>query len=174
MTRLFLQYRPRIILVNMILTVFLLVVVGKLFQIQILHHDAYQHRADRQSTNLKVLPAVRGNISDRNGNALTTNLMHYSFAVDPTVAEDLDAIIRQFGHVFGRSEAYYRKQLTPGRSFVWLERNVPLDRCEPLLKIQSQGFIIQREFSRRYPYTHLVAPLIGYTDVDGKGISGLE
>jgi cell division protein FtsI (penicillin-binding protein 3) len=160
--------------VNIIITAFLLVVIAKLFHIQILDHDIYQHQAERQSTNVNILPAVRGNIEDRDGNALTTNIMHYSFAVDPKVVGELDALISQFARVFHRSESYYRKRFTPERSFVWLERNVPFNRCEELLNLQSRGLIVQRESRRRYPYGHLVAPLIGYTDVDGKGISGLE
>ncbi|MBA7640085.1 MAG: hypothetical protein GH143_06800 [Calditrichaeota bacterium] len=90
MTRLYLQHRPRVILVNALVTGLLLAVVGKLFYVQILNHDVYRSRAQRQSTNVEVLPAVRGDIEDRNGEALTTNIMHYSFAADPQVVEHTD------------------------------------------------------------------------------------
>ena len=174
MTRLYLQHRPRVILVNALVTGLLLAVVGKLFYVQILNHDVYRSRAQQQSTNVEVLPAERGNIEDRNGEALTTNTMHYSFAADPQVVEHTDTLVSLFARIFRRPAAYYRKQLAADRSFVWLERNVPRRRCEEILDLKTQGLIVRREARRRYPYGHITAPLIGFTDVDGKGISGIE
>jgi len=173
-TRLYCQYRPRVILVNILVTGLLLAVIGKLFYVQILNHDVYHSRAQRQSTNVEVLPAVRGNIEDRNGEVLTSNIIHYSFAADPQVIEHADTLVNLFARIFHRPAAYYRKQLTADRSFVWLERYVSRRRCEEILTFQPQGLIVRREVRRRYPYGHITAPLVGFTDVDGKGISGIE
>ena len=174
MTRLYLQYRPRVILVNALVTGLLLAVVGKLFYVQILNHDVYRSQAQRQSTNVVALPAVRGNIEDRNGEMLTSNIIHYSFAADPQVVENPDSLVNLFARIFHRPAAYYRKQLTADRSFVWLERYVSRRRCEEILAFQPRGLIVRREVRRRYPYGHIIAPLVGFTDVDGKGISGIE
>ncbi|UCH63744.1 MAG: transpeptidase family protein [Fidelibacterota bacterium] len=174
MTRLYLQYRPRVILVNTLVTGLLLAVIGKLFYVQILEHDVYHNRAQRQSTNVEVLPAIRGNIEDRNGELLTSNIIHYSFAADPQVIEHPDTLVTLFARTFHRPAAYYRKQLAADRSFVWLERNVSRSRCGEILAHQPQGLIVRREVRRRYPYGHIIAPLVGFTDVDGKGISGIE
>ncbi|MFB0516751.1 MAG: penicillin-binding protein [Candidatus Neomarinimicrobiota bacterium] len=174
MTRLYLQHRPRVILVNFLVTALLLTVVVKLFYVQILNHNAYRSKAHQQSTEVVVLPAVRGNIEDRNGEPLTSNIIHYSFAVDPQVVEHIDSLINLFARTFNRSPAYYQKRLTTDRSFVWLERNIPHHRCEGILGFQAPGLIVQQEVRRRYPYSHLTAPLVGFTDVDGKGIAGLE
>ncbi|UCD38117.1 MAG: transpeptidase family protein [Fidelibacterota bacterium] len=174
MTRLYLQHRARVILVTTIMAGFLLTVTGKLFYIQILNHSTYRSKAELQSTDVKVLPAARGHIEDRNGDLLTSNIMHFSFAVDPQVLDNADEVINLFARVFNRPVADYRKRLTADRSFVWLERNVPRSRCEQLLDFQSRGLIVQREVRRRYPYGHLIAPVVGFTDVDNQGISGLE
>ena len=174
MTRLYLQHRPRIILVNILVASLLLAVVAKLFYVQILKHELYSSQAEHQGTELQPLPAVPGNIFDRNGVALTANLIHYSFAVDPGVVEDPESIIKVFARTFRRPEMHYRQRMASDRSFVWLERNVPRARCETLLDFQARGLIVRREVRRRYPYGSLVAPLVGFTNVDGKGIAGLE
>lgn len=174
MTRLYLQYRPRVVLVNILVTGLLLAVVAKLFYVQILSHDVFRSKAQRQSTEVDVLPAIRGIIEDRNGEALTSNIIHYSFAVDPQVIEHTDSLIALFARTFHRPASYYRKQLDSERSFVWLERNIPRRQCVEILAFQARGFIVRQEIRRRYPYSHIIAPLIGFTDVDGKGISGLE
>lgn len=161
-------------MVNVFVTGLLLAVVAKLFYVQILNHEHYASRARLQSTEVEVLAAVPGNIIDRNGVALTANLIHYSFAVDPEVMEQPEAIVEAFARAFRRSADHYRQRLATGRSFVWLERNVPRERAEPLLRLQARGLIVRREVRRRYPFGSLAAPLVGFTNVDGRGISGLE
>ena len=174
MTRLYLQHRPRIILVNVIVSGLLVAVVAKLFYVQVLNHDLYSHRAERQSSNREALPALPGTILDRNGVALTSNLIHYSFAVDPRQVANPDAIIQAFARTFQRPAETYRQRLDSERSFVWLERNVPRERCQDLLRLRAPGLIVRREVRRRYPYGPQIAPLVGFTNVDGKGLSGLE
>ncbi len=174
MTRLYLLYRPRVILVNTLVTGLLLAVISKLFCIQLLNHDIYRDKALRQSTEVENLPANRGTIEDRNGTALTSNAVHFSFAVDPQVLEEGESLVNLFARIFNRPAAYYRNLLTADRSFIWLERNVPRDQCQEILDLETRGLIVRQEVRRQYPYGHITAPLIGFTDIDGKGISGIE
>ncbi|MCH7522090.1 MAG: hypothetical protein IIB42_10390, partial [Candidatus Marinimicrobia bacterium] len=102
MTRLYSQYRPRVILVNVVLSALLLAVVAKLFMVQVYHHDDYHRQAALQSTRKEVLAAVRGRIVDRHGEPLTANITHYSFAVDPQVLEDPIALADRLARTFQR------------------------------------------------------------------------
>lgn len=174
MTRLYSQYRPRVILVNVLLSSLLLAVVVKLFIVQVYRHDDYRRQAARQSTQEEVLSAVRGRIVDRHGEPLTANITHYSFAVDPQVLEDPVALADRLARTFQRPAESYLKLMNTGRSFVWLERNVARAQCEALLVSRTKGLIVRQEMRRRYPYTQIVAQVIGFTDVDNKGIAGIE
>ena len=174
MTRLYSQYRPRVVLVNVLLSSLLLAVVAKLFMVQVYHHDDYRRQAARQSTQEAVLSAVRGRIVDRHGEPLTANITHYSFAVDPQVLEDPVALAERLARTFQRSAESYLELMNTGRSFVWLERNVTRAQCEALLAFRTKGFIVRQEMRRRYPYTQIAAQVIGFTDVDNKGIAGIE
>jgi cell division protein FtsI/penicillin-binding protein 2 len=174
MSRLYVEYRPRVIAVNIIVTALLLTVVGKLFHIQILEHDKYKSRAIKQSTNIEVLPSIRGNIKDRNGELLTSNTIHYSFAADPEFLMKSDSVVDLFVDIFNKPAHYYHSRLSTERSFVWLERNISSEQASPILERSFQGLIVRKDTRRRYPFGHIPAPLIGFTDIDGSGISGLE
>ncbi len=174
MTRLFAQYQPRITLVNGAITVMILSIVAKLFFIQVLGHEDYHLRADRQSTALETLPAIRGEILARGGESFTTNTIHYSFAVDPQVLEAADSLAYLFARVFNRPADRYLGLMRGDRSFAWLERNVPAWKSKPLLALDFPGLIVRPEVRRRYPFARLAAPVIGFTDVDNRGIAGIE
>ena len=174
MTRLYSQYRPRVILVNVVLSALLLAVVAKLFMVQVYHHDDYHRQAALQSTRKEVLAAVRGRIVDRHGEPLTANITHYSFAVDPQVLEDPIALADRLARTFQRPAERYLKLMDTDRSFVWLERDVTRAQCEELLAFIPKGLIVRSEMRRRYPYSHIAAQIIGFTDVDNKGIAGIE
>ena len=174
MTRLFAQYQPRITLVNGAITVMILSIVAKLFFIQVLHHDDYRLRSDRQSTALETLPAIRGEILARGGESFTTNTIHYSFAVDPQVLQAADSLADLFSRVFSRPAERYLALMHSDRSFAWLERNVPSGKSKPLLALDFRGLIVRPEVRRHYPYARLAAPVIGFTDVDNRGIAGIE
>ncbi|MEE9466117.1 MAG: penicillin-binding protein [Candidatus Neomarinimicrobiota bacterium] len=174
MSRLYLQYQPRITLVNGVFAALLLGITAKLFFVQVWQHEDYSRLARQQSTELETLPAIRGEILARGGESFTTNIIHYSFAVDPQVLVQADSLARLFAGAFNRPVSHYRDQMNGDHSFVWLERNVPARKCRDLLELDIPGLIVQPKVRRHYPFAQLAAPIIGFTDVDNQGIAGVE
>lgn len=174
MTRLYNQYSARIQIVTSVVGMALVLIVGKLFAVQVLQHEHFSGRATRQGTLEEIINASRGNILDRNGEPLTSNIVLYSFAADPTIMRDKVKVTTLFSKTFGRPANYYRNKLNTGKSFVWLERNVTRTICNEILAAKPPGIIIRQSVRRNFPYGHLAAPVVGFTDVDNKGISGLE
>ncbi len=173
--------RGRFITLKMGFAVFFLVIAGRLTQVQFLQASKYQSIARKQYEMTAALPAVRGNIYDRNHNVLASNSMFVSFAADPkVVGENANEIARQFAAAFGKSPSYYSTKLRSMTSsgslkrFVWLERHV---RAEVAKRIEAQklvGVVPIDEPKRLYHYDAVAGTLIGFTDVDNKGISGIE
>lgn len=174
MTRLFQQHRPRIQLVNFMFVVMLMAIMVKLFHIQITQHEFYRLQAERQGSQVGILLAQRGVISDRHGKPLTTNVVNYSFAADPQILLDKQALAQTLSATFNRPVSGYLAKLHSDRKFVWLERNIPREIAGPLARLSLPGFIVRPQMNRRYPYGHLAGPLLGRTDVDNRGISGIE
>jgi cell division protein FtsI (penicillin-binding protein 3) len=173
--------RGRFIALKLGFALFFLVIAARLTEVQFLQASKYQSIARKQYELTAVLPAVRGNIYDRNHNVLASNSIFVSFAADPkVVGENANEIVRQFAAAFGKSPSYYAAKLHSVTSsgslkrFVWLERHV---RSEVAKRIEAQklvGVVPIDEPKRLYHYDAVAGTLIGFTDVDNKGISGIE
>ncbi len=173
--------RGRLFTLKLAFALFFVVITGRLIQIQVLEASKYQTIARKQYEQMFVLPAVRGSMYDRNSNVLASNSMFVSFAADPKVVGDnADDIAAQFSNAFGKPRSFYLSKLhsvnasgAPKR-FVWLERRVPGDIAKRLESYKLVGVVVVDEAKRLYHYDDVAGTLIGFTDVDNKGISGLE
>ncbi len=160
---------------------FFVLITGRLLQIQILEAPTYQAIARKQYEQTFVLPSVRGNIYDRNNNVLASNSMFVSFAADPKVVGDnADDAAEQFSAAFNKPRAFYLAKLQSVTSsgapkrFVWLERRVRPEVAKRIESFKLVGVVAINEPKRLYHYDDVAGTLIGFTDVDNKGISGLE
>lgn len=162
----------RLYFATAILLITSITVLFKLFDIQLVDRDQYRSLAKRQYERKIVVEAERGAIFDRNMNLLAVNLIYYSFGADPTEVENPDAIAGNFAKVFGKSKRYYLNRLQQTNSFVWLERKVAPRKAA---KIQERkGLIKLQDLKRHYPYGKLAAQVLGFTDIDNRGVSGIE
>ena len=167
----------RVQVVKLLLLLCFGVVAFRLIKIQVIEAGHYQEIAKRQYEARVPLNASRGNIYDRNGRLLVSNLMYVSFGADPKMIGDVaDNVADRFVHVFRKSREPYISKLTEtSRHFVWLERQVDPRVAK---KIDAPAFgnaLIQlNEPKRLYYYESLAGQLIGFTDVDNNGLGGIE
>jgi cell division protein FtsI (penicillin-binding protein 3) len=61
-----------------------------------------------------------------------------------------------------------------GKSFYYLRRRASPALVEAVNALGEPGLSLDREPDRLYPQTSLAAHVIGYTDVDGNGVAGIE
>jgi cell division protein FtsI (penicillin-binding protein 3) len=118
----------------------------------------------------------RPDIVDRNGVVMATDIAVASLFADPRKIIDVDEAVELITATVPDIEAKsLRHKLTqPGRAFVWLKRQVSPEERDAVynLGIPGVGFVNERR--RVYPMGRLAAQLIGYVDVDTKGIAGIE
>ncbi len=171
-------FSARVFVLKLFLVAFFAVIAGRLAEIQILNAPKYQTIARKQYEQKFVLPAVRGNIYDRNGNVLASNTMFVSFAADPKIIGEKDAVIAEkFSKVFGRPKSQYLNKLRgnePSRRFVWLERRVSPEISRKVESARLEGVVVINEPKRLYHYDELAGSLVGFTNIDNSGISGVE
>ncbi len=169
------DYKHRLLMVKIVF-LFAFVAAGtRLVQIQLIEARKYQDIAKRQYEARVPLVAERGNIYDRNGNVLAANSQYVSFAADPKIAgEDAKFIAKEFSKVTGKPEREYIAKLQSDKRFVWIERNLRPDVAE-LIPLKKMGGIVKmNEAMRLYHYDELAGQVLGATNIDNVGVSGIE
>jgi cell division protein FtsI (penicillin-binding protein 3) len=146
-----------------------------LIALRVLWLAAFGDHAGRKIGLLSLVPE-RGDIVDREGEPLARTIDAWTIAVHPTkIIGDKLAIARQLAELMPeRSEEQYFALLRSGKSFFYLRRRASPALVEAVNAIGEPGLAIQREPDRLYPQTSHAAHVIGYTDIDGHGVAGME
>jgi len=168
--------RGRILMLKIALLTFFLLIAVRLVQIQVIEAPRYQEIARRQYEARVVLPATRGTIYDRNGRILVSNTMYVSFGADPLiVGNNAQVVAERFSGIFGKPRrVYFQKLASRDTRFVWLERRVNPNYAQRVRASDLEGVIQLNEPKRLYHYDHVAGQLIGFTDIDSRGLSGME
>lgn len=174
MTKTFLKFRSRITIVSVLVLFSWVGLSVTLFRVQILNGAVYRAEGIRQGKSKESLPAIRGNIYDRNNTPLTRNIIHYTFAAHPSKVTDKSKLAQTFSDVTKRPADYYLKKLESGKNFIYLERNLKKDQCAGLLDDPVDGLYIERNTRRFYPHGSIASQIVGCSDVDDRGITGIE
>jgi len=154
------------------LLVFVMTIISKLIFVQIIDSPKYRRQARRQYEKTMPLKAKRGIIYDRHKRRLASSLTVVSFAADPKEVENISDVADSLSMVLGKSKKYYLKKLSEKKRFVWLDRNVSIDVGWQLIRMNLPGIITRKEQNRYYE--NLGSQVIGFTNTDNKGISGVE
>jgi len=149
--------------------------VVALIALRILWLAAFGDHAGRKEGLLALIPE-RGDIVDRDGQPLARTIDAWTIAIHPTkVIGDKLALARQLAQLMPEhSEAQYFALLRSNKPFFYLRRRAAPALVEAVNAIGEPGLAIEREPDRLYPQTTLAAHVIGYTDIDGHGVAGME
>jgi len=143
--------------------------------LRILWLAAFGDHAGRKEGATSFVPE-RGDIVDRLGQPLARTIDAWTIAIHPTkVIGDKLALARRLAQLMPEhSEEQYFALLRSGRPFFYLRRRAAPGLVEAVNAIGEPGLAIEREPDRLYPQTALAAHVIGYTDIDGHGVAGME
>ena len=121
------------------------------------------------------LKTGRADIVDRNGVVLAITLPTASLYANPRQIQDTETVAAHLADILPElSKAELRARLSAKRSFVWLKRNLTPREQYRINRLGVPGLYFQREHRRIYPHGALTAHVVGFTDVDSKGLAGME
>ncbi len=101
--------------------------------------------------------------------------MFFSYAADPKIVGDgAEGVAKRFSRVFGKPEQYYLQKMQDEKRFVWLERHVSPEVAKRLQANTLEGVAELNEPKRLYHYDNIGGQVIGCTNIDNVGISGIE
>ena len=172
-------FKSRVIFSAIIMLSITLILIVRLFNLQVTKHDYYLEEAlGNQMQNLPITP-IRGDILDRNGKILATNEFSYILTITPEKVTNLNetligleirdlityADIKKFNKKFSRYKKFHNIPL----KFNLSESSV----ASFLVENQLPGVEVEPYFHRVYPYGESSAHLIGYVSSMSKADKGI-
>lgn len=119
--------------------------------------------------------AVRADIVDRNGVLLATSLPVASLYANASQVSDPVDTARRLAEIFDDLDTdRVVRQLSTDRQFVWLRRQLTPREQAAVNRLGIPGLGFRREERRAYPLGNLTAHVVGFTDIDGHGLAGVE
>jgi cell division protein FtsI (penicillin-binding protein 3) len=146
-----------------------------LIALRLLYLAAFGDHAGRKEGLTDLVPE-RGDIIDRNGDPLARTIDAWTIAVHPNkVIGDKLALAQRLAQLLPeQTEEQYFSLLKSNKTFFYLRRRASPGLVEAVNAIGEPGLAIEREPDRLYPQTSLAAHVLGFTDIDGHGVAGVE
>jgi len=171
------QRQQSLALVHFRLMVVMLLFLGVVgvIALRLLYVSIFAHGGAATPAGDGLLPA-RGDIVDRNGVPLATTIQAWSIGLHPRqlvndpmeVSEKLAALMPE------HSAADYFAMLHSNKSFIYLRRRATPELVAQVNAIGEPALALAQEPERLYPQTTLAAHVLGWTDIDGRGVFGME
>jgi len=120
-------------------------------------------------------PLPRPDIIDRNGVLLATDVAVASIFADPSKIIDIDEAVELLTATMPDLDAReLRRKLTNSKRFAWIKRQVSPEERDAVYNLGIPGVSYVNERRRVYPQGRLASHVVGYVDLDTKGIAGIE
>lgn len=118
----------------------------------------------------------RPDIVDRNGRLLATDLEAPSIFADAGLVLDRDEVVEKLLTVLPdlNGDQLLRDLSDKNRRFIWVRRGVSPGVAQKVHDLGLPGISFRYELKRAYPGGKLAGHLLGYTDVDNRGVKGIE
>jgi cell division protein FtsI (penicillin-binding protein 3) len=157
----------------------MIVIVGRLLQIQGVDSTVYAADAHAQYVHKVTLPAQRGAILDSSGTVLADTVAASDITGDPLLATTSTTtspwkMAGQLAPLLGVSWSTLATDLTGKNQFVYLAHQVTPQVANAVAKLDLPGISAEATNKRVYPAGNVAANVIGFVGSDGKGLGGLE
>ncbi|NTV42505.1 MAG: penicillin-binding protein 2 [Syntrophobacteraceae bacterium] len=158
---------------TLVLTGFCLVLF-KAFQLQIVQYAVWLDRARGQAETTFKVPSYRGSIYDRHGRLLSYSVPQRSLFADCEKVEKPKVIANKLSKVLHEPTGEMDRKLACNRHFVWLKRHLTDQQAVAVEEFKGRGLHLVDEYKRFYPYRQVGGQVLGFVDVDGTGLEGVE
>jgi len=156
------------------IAVALLLLVAQLVRLQVVEAERYRHLARSQQIVSRQLSAHRGRIYDRRGRLLASSVRVWSVFADPKSIDHPERTAALLSRALGLPRERLLEDLRKDRYFVWVKRQISDEEAERVRRLGLPGVHMRKESKRLYPQGTLAAHVVGFTDIDGRGLAGIE
>lgn len=173
------QLRLKIVLIIVIL--FFIGLLFRLFQKQIIQYDHYQAIAKQQYTTTKELPPSRGKIYVKDGYntsdyyPIALNLPAYQVLAVPKNIKNHKEVAEKLAPLIDKDEDELFDEINNSKPYIPpIVKKVKKEKAEEIEKLALEGVLLIPEDWRYYPEANLASHVIGYVNIDREGQYGIE
>lgn len=178
------QMRKRTDLIRVLLALCFILIVARMYDLQIISHQKYVDLAMSQQTMQNTIFAKRGEIYMMDGDNTTPVVMNekvYTISVDPfllrskggqELKEDeakIDQLVQ--GYAVNTWDKVFANEAS---RYAVIAKNVPYERAKQIKEAKITSVYAQGSTKRVYPEGDLAAQVLGFVNADGKGQYGIE
>ncbi|MBW4061866.1 penicillin-binding protein 2 [Candidatus Saccharibacteria bacterium] len=160
------------------LAFFALVLLGRLFYLQVIKHASYARQASNEHTRKDALPATRGELFVHDGSGgispIALNQTLNVLSADPRFVKDQPATAQKLAAITGGSAAAYEKSMASATEYAKLADRIPNDQAAKIKALGLTGIWLVAQDYRTYPEGSLAAQTLGFVNADGTGQYGIE
>src|SRR5690554_2933217 len=168
-------WRSRLVLILLMLGFSALGV--KALYLQGLSTEFLQQQGERRYERTLVLPATRGKIFDRSGSVVLASSVPVRaiWAIPEDARNASEDQLSKLAGLLGMSVKSIKSRLVDeDKSFVYVKRQVSMDVAEQIKELKVPGFHQQAEMRRFYPEGEVAAHIIGFTNIEDRGLEDVE
>ncbi|MGG1688364.1 stage V sporulation protein D [Pseudalkalibacillus sp. NRS-1564] len=153
------------------------VVVVRLGYVQLVMGNWLSEKAkDSWSRNIPFEPS-RGEILDRNGVPLATNISAPSVLIVPRQLQNPAATAEALAASLNTSKEKVYETITQNQSMVWIRpegKKMSNEKANEIRKLNLSGVYIAEDNKRHYPNGDFLAHVLGFSGIDNQGLTGIE
>ncbi len=167
----------RIKIVMLVIFLFFILIIGKVFYIQVFEYEKLNNYATSLWSRNLPIEANRGKIYDRNGVVLADNITTTSLVLIPNQIEDKEKTAELIAPILNITyeEMYEHVSVKSSIERVHPEgRRLDYETADKINDLDLPGVYLLKESKRYYPYGSMLAHTLGFVGIDNQGLSGLE
>ena len=159
----------------LIVTGLVLMAIGaRLVEIQAVRGETLATEALGQRMQVKEIPALRGTITDSDGEPFAVTVEARNLTADQTLVTDPAAVAASLGPILGVDPAVLVPRLTGDRKFVYLAKALTPEIWNRISELRLPGIFSETTSRRVYPAGDVAANVVGFVGAEGTGLGGLE
>lgn len=157
-----------------IVTALFALLAFRLFEVQIIEHKKYVKKAEGQHFQKQDLMPRRGKVYDRNQEPLAINVPAVTVIVNKKQVQDRYRLAVQCAQVLDLDAETILKKLDQSGDFIEIARKCSMQDWNRLKELELNGLDSRKEYKRQYPKGKTGSQIVGFTDIDGIGRTGIE
>lgn len=155
----------------------LFIIICRVFYIQVFSYDKLSSLAESLWSRKLPIGADRGEIYDRKGRVLATNLTTTSLVLIPNQIKNPEEVAQKLSEILNSDYNDMLAHVTKKTSIERVHpegRQLSYDIASKIEELHFDGVYLVKESKRYYPYGTVLSHVLGYVGIDNQGLSGLE